>query len=59
LSHRPELLVFADLIRLQDGLRSTRMRHVRTDKADARDHSTVSPDEIEQYLDTARPDEEA
>jgi predicted ATPase len=59
LSHRPELLVFADLIRLQDGLRSTRMRHVRTEKAETRDHSTVSPSEIENYLDTARPEEEA
>jgi len=59
LHHRPELLVFADLVRLRDGLRSTRMRHVRSEKTQAHDHSTVSPDEIEQYLDTARPDEEA
>jgi predicted ATPase len=59
LSHRPECLVFADLVRLRDGLRSTRMRHVRTDDAETRDHRTVSPNEIEQYLDTARPEEEA
>jgi predicted ATPase len=59
LNHRPESLVFADLVRLRDGLRSTRMRHVRTNDTEARDHSTVSPTEIEQYLDTARPDEEA
>jgi hypothetical protein len=35
------------------------MRHVRTEEAETRDHRTVSPNEIEQYLDTARPEEEA
>lgn len=59
LHHRLECVVFADLVRRRDGLRSTRMRHVRTEKTDTRDHGTVSPTEIEEYLDTARPDEEA
>ncbi len=59
LHHRPECLVFADLVRMRDGLRSTRMRHVRTDQTPARDVQTVSLREIENYLDSARPAEEA
>lgn len=58
LHHRPECLVFADLIRQRDGLRSTRMRHVRTEKTETRDHGMVSPNEIEHYLESAQPDEE-
>ncbi len=58
---RPESLVFADLIRHGDDLRSTRMRRVRAEDSDrqARDPSTVSRREIERILDSARPEDEA
>ncbi len=59
LSDHPEMVVFADLVRQRNGLRSTRMRHVRTSPSAERDYSTVSRDEIERYLESARPDEEA
>ncbi|AUX46983.1 hypothetical protein SOCE26_084940 [Sorangium cellulosum] len=56
---RPESLVFADLVRRGDELRSTRMRHVRADDGPERDPSTVSRREIERILDAARPEDEA
>ncbi|KYF66251.1 hypothetical protein BE11_31475 [Sorangium cellulosum] len=56
---RPESLVFADLVRRGDDLRSARMRHVRAGDGPERDPSTVSRREIERILDAARPDDEA
>ncbi|WP_437951557.1 AAA family ATPase [Sorangium sp. So ce296] len=56
---RPESLVFADLVRRGDELRSTRMRHVRASDGPERDPSTVSRREIERILDAARPEDEA
>ncbi|MGK3985497.1 AAA family ATPase [Sorangium sp. So ce136] len=56
---RPESLVFADLVRRGDDLRSTRMRHVRAGDGPERDPGTVSLREIERILDTARPEDEA
>ncbi|WP_437480999.1 AAA family ATPase [Sorangium sp. So ce1014] len=56
---RPESLVFADLVRRGDDLRSTRMRHVRAADGPERDPSTVSRREIERILDAARPEDEA
>ncbi|WP_437673196.1 AAA family ATPase [Sorangium sp. So ce131] len=56
---RPESLVFADLVRQGDDLRSTRMRHVRASDGPERDPSTVSRREIERLLDAARPEDEA
>ncbi|WP_438024269.1 AAA family ATPase [Sorangium sp. So ce233] len=56
---RPESLVFADLVRRGDDLRSTRMRHVRAGDGPERDPSTVSRREIERILDAARPEDEA
>ncbi|XXT17560.1 AAA family ATPase [Sorangium sp. So ce429] len=56
---RPESLVFADLVRRGDDLRSTRMRHVRVGDVPERDPSTVSRREIERILDAARPEDEA
>lgn len=56
---RPESLVFADLVRRGDDLRSTRMRHVRSSDGPERDPSTVSLREIERILDAARPEDEA
>ncbi|XYH95912.1 AAA family ATPase [Sorangium sp. So ce1128] len=56
---RPESLVFADLVRRGDDLRSTRMRHVRAGDGPERDPSTVSRREIERLLDAARPEDEA
>ncbi|WP_437738899.1 AAA family ATPase [Sorangium sp. So ce1335] len=56
---RPESLVFADLVRRGDDLRSTRMRPVRAGDGAERDPSTVSLREIERILDAARPEDEA
>ncbi|MGK3958963.1 AAA family ATPase [Sorangium sp. So ce118] len=56
---RPESLVFADLVRRGDDLRSTRMRHVRAGDGPERDPGTVSLREIERILDAARPEDEA
>ncbi|AUX25784.1 hypothetical protein SOCEGT47_063360 [Sorangium cellulosum] len=56
---RPESLVFADLVRRGDDLRSTRMRHVRATDSPERDPTTVSRREIERILDAARPEDEA
>ncbi|WP_437875614.1 AAA family ATPase [Sorangium sp. So ce513] len=55
----PESLVFADLVRRGDDLRSTRMRHVRAGDGPERDPNTVSLREIERILDAARPEDEA
>ncbi|WP_437764432.1 AAA family ATPase [Sorangium sp. So ce281] len=59
LQGRPESLVFADLVRRGEDLRSTRMRHVRAADGPERDPSTVSRREIERILDAARPEDEA
>ncbi|WP_437711062.1 ATP-binding protein [Sorangium sp. So ce448] len=56
---RSESLVFADLVRRGDDLRSTRMRHVRAADGPERDPGTVSRREIERILDAARPEDEA
>jgi predicted ATPase len=59
LHHRPEALVFADLVRRADGLHATRMRHVWKE-GDPRDRgaTSVSMAEVQRLLDTARPVDE-
>lgn len=55
LHHRPDSLVFADLVRDGNGPLSTRMRHVwREGDAQDRGATTVSMREVERILDTAR-----
>ena len=59
LHHRPDSLVFADLVRRGNGVSSTRMRHVWRE-GDPKDHgsTTVSAREVERILETARPVDE-
>jgi hypothetical protein len=59
LHHRPDSLVFADLVRVGGGIPATRMRHVWRE-GDPRDRgaTTVSMREVERLLDTARPIDE-
>ena len=59
LHHRPESLVFADLVRRGDGVQATRMRHVWRE-GDPRDRgaTTVSTREVERLLETVRPVDE-
>ncbi len=58
LHHRPDALVFADMVRRGGQLHATRMRHVRrAEDPEDRGARTVSVREIERILDTTRPAE--
>jgi predicted ATPase len=55
LRDRPGSLVFADLMRGRDGMRSTRMRHVLSDGEVESAVPSVSSTEMTRLLDSARP----